>query len=78
MLLATHYLDEAQRLADRIIVLDDGQRGRDASPGQLRARGGMPVIRLRLPPGTALDGLPARLARTWTRPTASCRCRRRT
>ncbi|HEY6498707.1 MAG TPA: ABC transporter ATP-binding protein [Streptosporangiaceae bacterium] len=62
VLLATHYLDEAQRLADRIIVLDDGQIVADASPDQLRARGGMPVIRLRLPRGTALDGLPASLA----------------
>jgi ABC-2 type transport system ATP-binding protein len=62
VLLATHYLDEAQRLADRIIVLDDGQIVADASPDQLRARGGVPVIRLRLPRGTALDGLPASLA----------------
>jgi ABC-2 type transport system ATP-binding protein len=61
VLLATHYLDEAQRLADRIIVLDDGQIVADASPDQLRARGGVPVIRLRLPRGTALDGLPASL-----------------
>jgi ABC-2 type transport system ATP-binding protein len=62
VLLATHYLDEAQRLADRIIVLDDGQIVADASPDQLRARGGVPVIRLRLPRGAALDGLPASLA----------------
>ncbi|HEX4254241.1 MAG TPA: ABC transporter ATP-binding protein [Streptosporangiaceae bacterium] len=62
VLLATHYLDEAQRLADRIIVLDDGQIVADASPDQLRAQGGVPVIRLRLPRGTALDGLPADLA----------------
>jgi ABC-2 type transport system ATP-binding protein len=63
VLLATHYLDEAQRLADRIIVLDSGQIVADASPDQLRARGGGPVIRLRLPRGgTALDDLPASLA----------------
>jgi ABC-2 type transport system ATP-binding protein len=62
VLLATHYLDEAQRLADRIIVLDDGQIVADASPDQLRSRGGVPVIRLRLPHGAALDGLPGRLA----------------
>ena len=63
VLLATHYLDEAQRLADRIIVLDDGQLAADATPDQLRARGGVPVIRLRLPHGAALDGLPTALAR---------------
>ena len=63
VLLTTHYLDEAQRLASRVIVLGHGQLATDATPGQLRARGGTPVIRLPLPPGTGPGDLPAGLAR---------------
>ena len=63
VLMTTHYLDEAQRLAGRVIVLGDGQLTADATPDQLRARGGTPVIRLPLPSGTGPDDLPAGLAR---------------
>jgi ABC-2 type transport system ATP-binding protein len=63
VLLTTHYLDEAQRLASRVIVLGHGQLATDATPEQLRARGGNPVIRLPLPPGTGPGDLPAGLAR---------------
>jgi ABC-2 type transport system ATP-binding protein len=62
VLLTTHYLDEAQRLASRVIVLGHGQLATDATPDQLRARGGTPVIRLPLPPGTGPGNLPAGLA----------------
>jgi ABC-2 type transport system ATP-binding protein len=48
-LLTTHYLDEAQHLASRIIVLADGRVAADASPDALRAHGGRPVIRFRVP-----------------------------
>ena len=51
VLLTTHYLDEAQHLAGRVIVLTEGQVVADASPDELRARGGVPVIRFRLPSG---------------------------
>jgi ABC-2 type transport system ATP-binding protein len=50
VLLTTHYLDEAQRLASRAVVLADGRVVADASPDELRAMGGEPVIRFRLPP----------------------------
>ena len=49
VLLTTHYLDEAQRLARRVIVLADGRVAADATPDELRAMGGAPVIRYRLP-----------------------------
>ncbi|HEX6523036.1 MAG TPA: ABC transporter ATP-binding protein [Streptosporangiaceae bacterium] len=61
VLLTTHYLDEAQYLARRVIVLADGRIVADASPDDLRAMGGVPVIRYRLPAGT--PPLPAALAR---------------
>jgi ABC-2 type transport system ATP-binding protein len=49
VLLTTHYLDEAQYLAHRVIVLADGRVVADASPDELRAMGGAPLIRYRLP-----------------------------
>jgi ABC-2 type transport system ATP-binding protein len=60
VLLTTHYLDEAQRLARRVIVLADGRVAADATPDELRAMGGAPVIRYRLPGGA--PELPAGLA----------------
>jgi ABC-2 type transport system ATP-binding protein len=65
VLLTTHYLDEAQRLARRVIVLADGRVAADATPDELRAMGGAPVIRYRLPvppPGGTAPDLPAGLA----------------
>jgi len=52
VLLTTHYMDEAQHLASRIIVLADGRVVADAAPDELRAMGGVPVIQFRLPPGS--------------------------
>jgi ABC-2 type transport system ATP-binding protein len=60
VLLTTHYLDEAQHLAKRVIVLDGGRVVADATPAELRAMGGVPVIRYRLPAGA--PDLPAALA----------------
>jgi ABC-2 type transport system ATP-binding protein len=61
VLLTTHYLDEAQYLASRVIVLAGGRVAADATPDELRAMGGVPVIRFRLPPRS--PALPAGLAR---------------
>jgi len=60
VLLTTHYLDEAQHLARRVIVLADGQVVADASPDELRTMGGVPTICYRIPAGAA--ALPAALA----------------
>ena len=59
-LLTTHYLDEAQHLATKVVVLADGRVVADATPDELRARGGVPVIRYRPPAGA--PGLPEALA----------------
>ncbi len=50
VLLTTHYLDEAQHLADRVIVLANGHVAANTTPDGLRAMGGVPVIRFPLPP----------------------------
>ena len=45
ILLTTHYMDEAQRLADRVVVLSEGRVLADAAPDQLgreRDRGLVP------------------------------------
>jgi ABC-2 type transport system ATP-binding protein len=60
VLLTTHYLEEAQRLADRVLVLTRGRLVADARPEQLRRRGAPTVIRVPLPPGT--PDLPPTLA----------------
>ena len=60
VLLTTHYLEEAQRLASRVVVLAGGRVVADASPDRLRAMGGLPVIRYQLPPSA--PALPAGLA----------------
>ena len=53
IILTTQYLDEADRLADRIAVVDRGQVVANDTPGQLKARLGSTVIEL----GMADDGV---------------------
>jgi ABC-2 type transport system ATP-binding protein len=62
VLLTTHYLDEAQHLASRLIVLDGGRVVADATPGQLRAYGTVPTIRLPLTGGAPVGDLPPGMA----------------
>jgi ABC-2 type transport system ATP-binding protein len=62
VLLTTHYLEEAQRLADRVVVLAGGRLVADARPDELRTRGALTRIRWPLPPGVPAAGLPAPLA----------------
>jgi len=65
ILLTTHYMDEAQNLADRVVVLADGAIVAEGSPESLGGRDvAEAVISFRLPPGVSLadlpDGLPSR------------------
>jgi ABC-2 type transport system ATP-binding protein len=62
VLLTTHYMDEAQHLASRLIVLAAGRIVADATPDQLRAYGTVPTIRLPLVGGAPVSDLPSRLA----------------
>jgi ABC-2 type transport system ATP-binding protein len=62
VLLTTHYLDEAQQLADRVLVLDEGRVVADSTPDELRARFGGAMIRYRVPASAPLEDLPPGLA----------------
>ena len=62
VVLTTHYLEEANQLADRVIVLSDGRVLADTTPERLRVQGGRSTVRYRLPDAAPLADLPATLA----------------
>ncbi|MCY4665966.1 MAG: ABC transporter ATP-binding protein [Acidimicrobiaceae bacterium] len=49
VLLTTHYLDEAEQLADRVAVLSKGRIVAEGTPAELRARAGSSLIRFMVP-----------------------------
>ena len=62
VVLTTHYIEEADNLADRVLVLAGGHVIADATPRELRTRGGTSSVRFPLPdPGLAAS-LPTALA----------------
>lgn len=57
--LTTHYMDEAEHLADRVVVIAGGRIVAEGPPQTLAGRDVAPAeIRFSLPPGVALDDLP--------------------
>ncbi len=51
LLLTTQYIEEAERLAGRIVIIDHGKVIASGTPGQLRARAGGDRLDLQSPPG---------------------------
>ena len=52
LVLTTHYMDEAEQLCDRLVVMDDGKIAAGGSPRELIARYSTPeVLELRFDPG---------------------------
>ena len=56
VLLVTHFMDEAEHLCDRVVVIDAGRVVAAGTPAELTAAGAEPSLRLRLPAG-APDGI---------------------
>jgi ABC-2 type transport system ATP-binding protein len=69
VVLTTHYIEEADQLADRVLVLSGGRIVADTTPAGLRAQGGVTTIRWHLPSTQAASALPAALARYLDPPT---------
>ena len=68
VLLTTQYLEEADRLADRVAVLSHGRIVAQGSPAELKDRIGQQVVEVRASDGTVLaewpvDGSPASVQR---------------
>ncbi len=55
VVLTTHFLDEAEQLADRVIVIDDGRVVAAGTPAELTRGGAQGQIRFRAEPGLPLD-----------------------
>jgi len=55
VVLTTHLMDEAERLADRVVIIDHGTVVATGSPAELT--GGSDVLAFSADPGLALDGL---------------------
>jgi lipooligosaccharide transport system ATP-binding protein len=52
LILTTHYMDEAEQLCDRLVVMDHGKIAAEGAPRELIARYSTPeVLELRFPPG---------------------------
>jgi ABC-2 type transport system ATP-binding protein len=62
VVLTTHYIEEADQLADRVIVVRAGRIIADTTPRELRLGGGLSTVRYPLAAGLAA-GLPDSLAR---------------
>jgi lipooligosaccharide transport system ATP-binding protein len=53
-IVTTHYMDEAEQLCDRLVVMDGGVIVAEGSPGELIARySTREVLEFRFPPGSA-------------------------
>ncbi len=57
VLLTTHYMDEAERLSDRLAVIADGRIVAEGTATSLREQQAGTLISFRAPPAGILDGL---------------------
>jgi ABC-2 type transport system ATP-binding protein len=59
VILTTHHMDEAEQLADHVVIVDHGQAVADGTPGQLTGTAGQ--LRFRAEPGLDTESLLAAL-----------------
>jgi ABC-2 type transport system ATP-binding protein len=62
VLLTTQYLDEADQLAQRVVIVDHGRVIADGTPGELKTRAGRDVVEVRAARGHDLGPLAEALA----------------
>ena len=59
LIVTTHYMDEAEQLCDRLVVMDGGRIAAEGSPAELISRySTREVLELRFAPGTRRDAEP--------------------
>jgi ABC-2 type transport system ATP-binding protein len=63
VLLTTQYLDEADQLAQRVVIIDEGRVIADGSPGELKSRAGRDLVEVHAPQPDELGRLAAALER---------------
>ncbi|WP_229069547.1 ABC transporter ATP-binding protein [Actinoplanes sp. DH11] len=68
VLLTTHLLDEAERLADDVVIMRNGQVAATGTPAELTAAAGIDLLEVRADPGLDLTGLRAHHQVTETSP----------
>jgi ABC-2 type transport system ATP-binding protein len=61
VLLTTHLLDEAERLADQVVIMNSGVVAAAGSPADLTAAAGIDLFQVRAEPGLPTTGLEAQL-----------------
>jgi ABC-2 type transport system ATP-binding protein len=66
VLVTTHELEEAERMADRVVIVDRGRVVADGTPAALRSTGGPATIRFGAPPGLDVGALGAAVASSVT------------
>jgi ABC-2 type transport system ATP-binding protein len=62
VLLTTHLLDEAERLADHVVIMDSGVVAATGTPAELTAAAGIDLLTVRADAALATSSLQARLA----------------
>ncbi|MFI5930869.1 ATP-binding cassette domain-containing protein [Actinoplanes sp. NPDC051494] len=61
VLLTTHLLDEAESLADQVVIMDNGVVAATGTPAELTAAAGIDLLQVRAEPGLPIPGLAALL-----------------
>jgi ABC-2 type transport system ATP-binding protein len=61
VLLTTHLLDEAESLADHVVIMDNGVVAATGTPAELTAAAGIDLLQVRAEPGLAIADLATRL-----------------
>ena len=57
VLLTTHLLDEAESLADHVVIMDDGVVAATGTPAELTAAAGIDLLQVRADPGLKISAL---------------------